>query len=752
MSISSMRGRWGARLRTRFSLLSLSLGIAFGAVPLAVTPLVVSADAPTGIGFTLLGCRGSESLLLASGPYLCPDADYTDGNQGKDWNELDLVPFRLVATANGSAPATQTYDVATVADYLGVFGKNSYPGFDYMSVPVLNTTLSDASCAAVSSNPAAGPGATLATATGDTSLYRLLSVTQAKGTTCVYDYYQRLALGSSAFPGSALHSFLGTATVSSGGTVSDLDRIPGVKTIPLPVNPTTPPSLSASLSATQGAGYVWTVGKSATPNPVSMSNTCNPDARSVNVDVTLTWTRQQVDQGSTVVVESVYADNPTGRAFTASATATLLDASNAQVAQDSTGNVTVPANSSHYLLGSFTHNETAGASSSYTTNVSGGYTDPVTHQSVGDNPMTASATANVGTVVSGSNANAVVTDVAGISGAGLAYSIDSVTGPAGSFGAYVPGTPTTGSVTWTSPSLSGDGSAVLHETVYATGAVAGSGSLDDQAHVTSGEITTGINLQVPVSTAALFDLTIHKTIPDVLQGEQTASFGFTVTDAHGNSTPASIDFGAGQTSGSTGVTGLAAGTYTVHETAQNGWAVQPDQTVVAAVPTCSYTVNFANSIVPAVAAVQKTTIPAGHQAGWQFTLTGPGLPAAGETATTNATGALAFSTPLQEGEYQISETSVRSGWVQGASRGCGFSVDYPADAGRTFTCDVTNVQGVVSTPVTGPQGGVQAAHVTTPDTGAGLPYLEALLLVLAGGGLAAWGWLHSRRNRRPVLR
>ncbi len=743
MTHSSSRGRWGARLRTRFSLLSLSLGIAFGVVPLAVAPLAVSADGPTGVTFSLMGCNGSESLLPASGPYVCPDADYSAGNQGKDWNELDLVPMRLSATAGASAPASQTYQVATVAGFMD----NGHPGFDYQSVPVLNTSLSDASCtAAVASGiDTFSPGLNNA----DTSIFRVLSITQSAGSTCVYDYYQRLALGSSAYPGSSLHSDLGTVTMD-GSTVTGLASIPGVKTVPLPVNPSTAPSLGAGVSATQGQGYVWTVAKQPSASPLGIADTCNPEGRSQSVDVTVSWQRQVIDQGQTVVVESVYAANSTGRTLIADATATLDDATHTQVAQDSTGDVSVPANSSHYLLASFTHQFASGASSSYSTAVSGGYTDPVTHTAVGSG-LVASASSAVQTVTSNANASAVVTDVSSISGSGLQYAINSVTGPAGSLGGYVLGTATGGSVTWTSPSLTGNGSVVLHETVIAAAGSAGTGSLDDVANVAgSGGFATGINLQVPVTTGALFDLAIHTTIPDVLQGAETAAFHFTATDSHGTATPATVALSAGQTAGSTTLSGLAAGAYTVHEATASGWVAQPDQVVTLAGAGCAGSVSFANSVVPAVATVQKVTLPAGHEAGWSFSLVGPGAPAGGEKVTTTGPGAVAFTTPLQEGAYTIVESSTRDGWVQGSTTGCSFTVDYPADAGRSFACTITNVQAAVTTPATpaGPAGGVQGVAVTTPNTGADLPYGEAGLLLLAGGTLAGYGWRRGRRTAR----
>src|SRR3954468_7798737 len=102
----------------------------------------------TQVGFTLEGCRndGSPSISLpnGAGKFICPDGAYTTGNLGKGWNELDLVPYRLTAGAGGSAPASQTYTVAIVLDNMDA----GHPGYDVLSVPVLNTALSSASCTA----------------------------------------------------------------------------------------------------------------------------------------------------------------------------------------------------------------------------------------------------------------------------------------------------------------------------------------------------------------------------------------------------------------------------------------------------------------------------------------------------------------------------------------------------------------------------------------------------------------------------
>jgi hypothetical protein len=87
--------------------------------------------------------------------------------------------------------------------------------------------------------------------------------------------------------------------------------------------------------------------------------------------------------------------------------------------------------------------------------------------------------------------------------------------------------------------------------------------------------------------------------------------------------------------------------------------------------------------------VQKVTNPAGSEAGWTFTLTGPGTPPGGEQVTTTGTDPVVFQTVLQEGPYTITETP-QPGWGQTSAVGCSFNPDYPADSDRTFACTVVN--------------------------------------------------------------
>lgn len=124
-----------------FFLLVLVMGL--GAVALAQD----SADTK----FSFQGCRNDGSITLPNpnppyaGQFICPDTAYTGGELGKGWNELDLVPYRLTA-ATGKKPVSP-YSVTIAAGYLTNHGD---PGYDIISVPTLNASLSDASCTALS--------------------------------------------------------------------------------------------------------------------------------------------------------------------------------------------------------------------------------------------------------------------------------------------------------------------------------------------------------------------------------------------------------------------------------------------------------------------------------------------------------------------------------------------------------------------------------------------------------------------------
>lgn len=649
------------------------------AVIFAASPAAAATGDPTSVSFTLAGCRNNGSITLPiGGRFVCPDSAYTTGNLGKGWNELDLVPFRITASAGNSAPSTQTYNVAIALDAMDA----GHPGYDVLSsdntggAPVLNTALSDASCTALTSTPQQ----TLTPGVGgiDQSIYRTLTISQAKNTTCVYDWYGRLALGSHLFPGSSLHADLLNQNLGTQGI--------GSKDVSIPVNQISPQALSKDMSASQAQDNVWNIAKSATPAHLNFENTCGgPGSLSQPVSITVTWTKVPSLSGITVITH-VYATNPAARDITTNVTDVIYDGSNA-VLDTQSSSVDVPANTTELVL-TTTTSVPAGTTGLHDV-ATGTYVDTVTGIPIpGSTTATASATPTITTV----NGTATISDSEAISGTGLSFSVDSTSGATGSFGGYTLGTHTTGPVAWTSDVQSGSNSVTFNKTVYLDQPRQTTGSLDDTATVTGSDgFTASASTSVDIAASAVVDLTINKTIPDVLQGSEMQTFTFQVVDSSNVVVASpSITFLAGQTSQSVLVSGLAPGTYTVSEVPAPGWNPQPSQTVSIDLPSCGSSVTFNNTIAPAHATAVKITNPAGFQAGWAVTLTGPGTPAAGETVTTDATGTAAFATDLQEGSYTITETP-QPGWSQtGGSGDCSFTVDYPGDGGRVFTCTITN--------------------------------------------------------------
>src|SRR5215216_5612349 len=136
-SSRSARTTLASRISARAARLTVLLGVMCAFMALGAPSAL--ATNPDHVNFTLEGCRlvTTGSLPNGSGDFVCDDSEYTTGNLGKNWNELDLVPYRLTADNNNGA---QTYTVAIAVDYFDA----GHPGYDALSVPVLNTDLSSA--------------------------------------------------------------------------------------------------------------------------------------------------------------------------------------------------------------------------------------------------------------------------------------------------------------------------------------------------------------------------------------------------------------------------------------------------------------------------------------------------------------------------------------------------------------------------------------------------------------------------------
>lgn len=702
--------------RTHADLLTRSRPAGRRPIALAVVLVLVAAFAPvllttSGAGAVkgdqiterLEGCRASATIYPTTGPFVCPDADYTTGNLGSGWNELDLVPHRLTL-ARSSNSSTGTYEINIVADA----SDGGAPGYDFISVPVINDALSDDSCVGTASalqTETPGVGGT------DSSIYRTLTVTQDPGTTCVFDYYQRLALGSSAYPGSSLHSNVANEDFSLGGV--------GARDVSIPVREIQPQELDKTMTATQGSSHVWNVTKSATPATLHFADTCSSAAgsRTQQVQITVSWQRlAAAPSGQVTVVTNIYATNPAHRPLLVDVTDVIRSGTTA-LDSHTFPTATLPANSTT-LVG--THQIVIDASQAVNLNdvATGTYTDPVPGHPPINLTTTATASAQVQSTGTAENATATITDVESISGTGLDFAVNSFSGASGSFGGgYTAGTFTTGPVTWTSASQSGNGSVTFTKTVRVDQPRITTGTLTDTATLAGadGFATSSGPLDVAITSSATTTLTINKTIPNILQGAETATF---VIDVYNAARTVVIDtvtftFTAGQTAKSTTVD-LAPGTYDVVERDTPGWQPQtPADNVDLNLPICARSVTFNNQNEAASARVVKVTDPVGSQAGWQMCLLGPGTPASpGECRTTDADGNATFLTVLEEGSYTITET-VKPGFDQTSAAGCAFTVNFPADFNRVFTCTFTNTQRGTVTVIKTTSGQVPPAGAFT---------------------------------------
>ncbi len=570
--------------KTKYLGRNLAVALAITGVMVILTFGIALAFTPSNhISFTLEGCRNDGTITLpnGSGQFICPDAAYTTGNLGKGWNELDLVPHRLTTSAGSQSSVTTNYDVIIAADYQ-TSGKT---GYDVISVPTVNSGKSDASCT-VSAGPQSTQGSASSPFGGGTDviIYRDLTIQQNPGTTCVFDYYQRLALGSHLYPGSSLQSYMFQSS----------DFSTGKKTISIPVNQILPQSISKDMSATQGSDHVWDITKSPTPATVTFGNTCNlSNPTSDGVQITVSWTKEPaVASGPITVLTHVYATNPSARTITTSVTDVIYTGTTAL--DSATGTAQVPANTANYLI--LTHTFLA---QSGTTNLNdiatATYIDEVTGIPV---PGNTTATASATVQLSGPelNVSAIINDLENMTGSGLTFSADSFTPAIGAFDSpYVAGVKTTGPVSWTSNTQTDSGSVTFNKTVYVAGPIQTSGSLSDTATLTgSSGFTTSASASVGVSADARVSLTINKTVaPALTSGSQTFTFHVFNSSNVEVATP-TITFNAGDTSLSTTVSNLAPGSYTVKEDAVTTWLTGAPQSTTIALPSCSGSVSFSN--------------------------------------------------------------------------------------------------------------------------------------------------------------
>lgn len=674
---------------------------------LAAAP--AGATTPINVSFDNQGCKLPATYSLTPQPH-CADADYHSGNLGKGWNELDLVPFRLFGSTgnqNGT-PATQTYNISEIVDYKD--GSPLRPGYDVLSVLTKNTALStgtSANCAIVNGNEAIltpGLGGIAQ------SLYRDLAITQEKNTTCVFDFYARLAVGSHLFPGSSLHTNLANENHSTAGI--------GAQDISIPVKEILPQSIKKTVGAVQDSDFAWTINKSPSPAVLHFGNVCdtaNFDS-TLQTDVTITWTKIAGAPQAIKIHTLIEATNPAARVITINVSDQLFSGVNPIGAPTVSGPVDVPANTTDFDVLEYDTTVPA-ATQSINDVATATYTDKLTGVPVpGQTTATATATVGQGNVTNGT---ATITDVETISGAGASFTVDSVTGDADATnGDTLSGT---NPVTWTSGTVSGGGSVVLHKTVTLDPTVGStSADLDDTATINGSDgFTTTTTGHVDIDSTLVGQLTIVKQTTVPVDGDTT--FHFNVTPGN---LPVSVTILKGQTQGTSApLTGLTAGNYTATEVAPfNGFTPADPKPFSIGVGKCSAELTFVNTFSSASLKVLKVTVPdTASKAGFTFTVTKDGAPFA--TGTSDATGTVIWDpnppgsdtlTISAEGHYVVTETTA-PGFEPGVGTGdCDFTVDFPGDASKPFVCTFTNTAlgSITIAKVTSPPGSSQSFTFT----------------------------------------
>jgi hypothetical protein len=445
--------------------------------------VAAAAPDPTQVNFTLEGCRlpAGATLPNGNGDFICADANYTTGNLGKNWNELDLVPYRLHASTNNA----QTYTVAITADNINA-GRT---GYDVMSVPVLNAALSSGTCSVT-----AGAQTTVTPGVGgtDTSIFRLLDITQSAGSVCVFDYYERLALGAAQYPGASLHSTLMNQNFGTAGV--------GARDVSIPVKEILPQSLSKTMTATTGTNTAWNVTKNATPSDLNF-DTCSSagTAQAQGVTITINWTKTTVNGQNVTLTSNITITNPAHRTIVATVEDKMYEGltQTTQVGTTFTSPATqIPAESSVTVTN--TQNVPGSNQTQYNDVATATYTDQFTGINVPGN-TTASANATLVTVGGGNNDTATISDTETITGDGLSFSLDNATPAAtGSFNGYVLGTLTTGPLVWTH-TVSASGQIVFDKVVHVDGERNTTGSLNDTVSLTDAAGTQSVSAATTIT-------------------------------------------------------------------------------------------------------------------------------------------------------------------------------------------------------------------------------------------------------------
>lgn len=594
-------------------------GTVFGCLGASLLMLGFSPSASAGeypgVSFTLQGCKSQAGYNPDATPpdLICDFDGYTTGNLGKLWNELDLVPYRITTDAGNSAPATQTFTVAVALDNMD----QGHPGYDVLSIPRLNSDLSNASC----SEPVVGSEILLIPGIGGVAetRYRMVTITQQKNTKCVYDYYGRLAVGSHLYPGSSLHANLLDKDLTTGGV--------GAKEVSIPVREIEPQDLGKVMAATRYVDHTWSLNKTPDVANVDIGDVCALGEPPYDKEVTIRvdWERVATDPAGLTIMTKVYATNPSMRTILTRVSDVIYSGN---VALDTWGNglgVYVPPNSKDFLVLEHTVNGVDPNATDLNDIATATYIDEVTNV-----PVTGNTTARASVDKPDSievNGTATITDSEYITFGATDLDFSVAKPLIGTFtDGYIAGVFTDGPVNWNSGTQTTTGLVDFLKTVRLNSkTVVTNGVIYDLATLTTsrGLVKTD-DLFINITSTANVTLTLQKTIPaGYVEPDDWVDVTFHVYRNGEWLQDAKVTFYPGDTEKSIDLRSLTPGTYTATETCNyfdnkveksscpNLGVVSTISTADLNLPNCSGTIaienNYPAGLSPSVY-VQKTTL------------------------------------------------------------------------------------------------------------------------------------------------
>ncbi|HEU4911714.1 MAG TPA: DUF5979 domain-containing protein [Actinomycetes bacterium] len=609
--------------------IALATLLALYFVPLGALP-AHAAEPSKDISINIEGCRLEDDGTCF----------WIEGNLGKNWSELDLVPHRF-NLGNGGDEA-ETFRIIAGGDYK-YQGKT---GYDYFTAPTV--TAGNCQVSVVNANEVSPTGVANGT---DTAIGNLLEITMPAGGECTITWSQRLAIGARQFSGSNLQTRVYSETWGQEGQ----------KTVPLPVKEISPQKIEKTASATNTRGYTWSVSKSSQTESETLDS-CSTTANQASVSYTVSWTRAANEAADVGVVSGkITLTNPANRALVATVTDTVK-AGASVVGTATFTNQTVPANGTKEIP--YSIELSGGAGSNLTNTASAVYQDPDRPgQSLDPLNVTVAVPVEVKTV-DGPSSTAKLTDEETI-GSPLAFKITSPSEYAMSSFA--------GSNTFTKD-LAGGGSLTLSKTVKAPTPFNGTVDLVNKVSLTPGgtqeALTSTVTIPVTV-TAAPPQLKFVKKVDIAPTTDATFTFHVRAKDAQGEPTgptyTVEVTVPAGETSASSGYQTVAPSQhgYLYTETAASGYTgVDGAVKALALCEDATETVNNVRDLGKIKIEKKLVGDPAGASTSFVAHVDCPGEGYDQDVALNSGNGWIGLTGNIPTGtQCTVTEKDVPTGWT-----------------------------------------------------------------------------------------